>query len=447
MIGTNGIVVKIGIDEVKGVLFSSFLGKFSMERMVSVPIEDGKTQVAVEKLLSGFPSDAGVTLCLPGNLFMIRKVLLPFTDRKKIRKTLPYEMDGLLPFPIDEMLIDSVLSSPSEKGSGVIATAIPKKLLAHYLNLFPDNRKPAKVIPDFIALFSLSMSLKGEDGLYGVMEVEDGKASIVLLDNNRPVLARSIVQREAPTLMEEILTTIKPILNEGKKVGRLYVTGIKTMPSVDGIDQVMPLPHTVKNIPLGDHPSWTAVIGGALAEAEYPWFNILGLDAESERFEKILKSLSIGTAILLILGTADLYMRSRADFHKYEALKAETKKVFLSAMPEVRRVVKEDAQLKDALDREKGTLEALAGKPTPSYLVSLNSLGKIVAEHPEIRVREAFFEVNGLTVSGDVSGVEADKIKTIFTGIEKARGVQVEEMVKGVDPNSYRFRVKVELMP
>ncbi|MEK7851540.1 MAG: hypothetical protein AAB275_06620, partial [Deltaproteobacteria bacterium] len=113
--------------------------------------------------------------------------------------------------------------------------------------------------------------------------------------------------------------------------------------------------------------------------------------------------------------------------------------------PDVKKVVKEDAQLKDALNKERGTLEALTGKPAPSYLASVQSIEKIVADHPEIRVREASFESFGLTIEGDENGIPADGLKKIFSGIEGARETKVEEVVQGVEPNSFRFRIRVDL--
>lgn len=448
--GSKGIIIELGADEVRGALFASFLGRTSIEKMESISIKDDETaSAAIEKLLAGFPSDAAITLLLPGHLFMLRNVPLPFTDRKRIRKTLPYKVEGLFPFPIEELLIDSLLSSPSDSGSNVMAIAIPAKLLEHYLNLFPEGRKPSNAIPDFLSLLSLGINIKGENGIYGVVEIEDGKTSMVFILNGRPVLARSIASADGfSSVPEGIRATIKTLSEEGQKVSRLYIAGsgaIHDFPPIEGVTQIVPLPTIIRNISFKERPSWAAVAGGALAAVEYPWFNMLGLSSETERFEKTLKTLSVGIAILLVIGTGDLYLRSRTEFQRHSSLKAESRTVFLSAMPGVKKVVREDVQLKDALNKEKETIETLAGKPAPSYLAALKGTERIIAEHPEIKVREASFEGYGVTIAGDETGIEADGIKKLFSGIEGAGGVQVEEMVQRTDPNSYRFRVRIDL--
>ena len=447
--GSKGIVIEIGIYEVRGALFSSFFGRTRIERMESVSIKEGETAAAVEKLIADFPSDATITLILPGHIFMIRTVPLPFIDRKRIRKSLPYEMDGLLPFPIEELLIDSLSSTPSEIGSRVMAIAIPTKLLQHYLSLFPEGRKPSIAIPDFVSLLSLGINIKGEEGIYGIVELEAGKTSMVLIQDGRPVLARSIASTDGFTSVHEtIRTTIKGILDEGQKITRLYIAGpgaTNDFPPIEGVGQTVPLPPIIKDISLKEKPSFVTVAGGARAAMEFPWFNMLGLSSEAERFEKGLKSLSIGAAILLIMGTGDLYLHSRTGYQRHSSLKAESRKVFLSVMPDVKKVVKEDAQMKDALNKERGTLEALTGKPAPSYLASINGIEKIVSDHPEIRVREASFESFGVTIEGDGSSIDAEGLKKIFSGIEGAREARVEEVTQGVEPNTYRFRIRVDL--
>lgn len=444
--GSKGVIVEIGTQEVRGMLFSSSLGSIKVERVEAFHIEEGKTSYAMEKLLSAFPSDAPVTLILPGNLFIVRKASLPFTDREKIRKALPYQLDGLLPFPVDELFVDSVLSVPSAKGSDVIAMAIPKKMVADCLALFPAGRKPSKVIPDFISLLSLGKGLRGEGGTCGIIEIRDGNVSMVFLSGGRPVLTRSILS--GGDISEEIISTIKHIQAEGQQGETIYVSGSgaqNAAPSLRQATDTLPLPAAVKGISPGDWPSWATLAGGAMAASEYSGFNILGLDAEGERFEKLLKTSAVGAAILLLFGTADIYMHYNTAYTRYSSLKIESNKIFLSVMPHVKKVVKEEAQIKDALNKEKGFREALIGKPSPSYLAVLKGVEDITDKHSEIKIKEAVFEGDKLTISGNGNSIEADGIKKLFSGIEGAKGAQVEEMVQGVEPNSYRFRVKIEL--
>lgn len=442
MIGSKGIIIEIGASEVRGVLYTSFLGNPRIEKTESVSIENNQKTFAVDRLLSLFPSDAAITLQLPGHLFIVRTVVLPFTDKRKIRKILPFEMEGLLPIPVDELLLDSVHSSSTEKGSRVMALAIPKKTVADYTSLFPENRKPVRIIPDFLSLTSLGKKIKETHKRYGILNFDKTTTSIIIISDGRPVLMRATSPSGDKELVREWVTST--IKYDGQTVEKVYVTGRPPI-ALEGMAEFTPLPPIVTGISQENQAEWSAIAGGALTAAEFPWFNILGLSSESERTEKLFRSISIGIAILVALGTGDLYLRYRVASQSLSALKAETKKVFLSLMPDVRKVVKEDAQLKDAMIKGKELREALVGKPSPSYLAAMKGIERIAGEHPELKVKEVVLEGHSVVISGDGSGITADGVKKIFSGIEGVKEALVEEMAQGINLNSYRFRVKVEL--
>lgn len=450
--GSKGIIIEIKDNEVRGLLFSSFFGRIKISRQDTAPIENGGIAAALEGLLSSFPSHIPVTLILPGRLFMVRKLTVPFTDRKKIRKILPYEMDGILPVQAGEIYVDSLFSSPSGSGSDVIALAITRKLLSGYINLFPENRRPSKVVPDFLSLLSIGTNIGAEEGIYGIIGIGKGVVSMVFISERRPVLFRSVHVSDIPRLLEVVKTSINSITDEEHRIERLYVTGAgATKEALQGLSEmkeageILSMPHIVKNISLNDMPTWVVAAGAAIAEAEYPWFNILGASAESEHYENFFKTLSLGIAILFIVLTGSLYIRYHVDTTNYYALKAESRKLFMSIMPEIKNVVKEEVQLKNFLNKENTLKEALAGKPAPSYIAALNGLEGISRGRSDIKIREISFDGYWLAVAGDGLGAGADSIKKMFSDMKGLKGVQVEEIIQGIGSNNYRFRVRMEL--
>ena len=97
------------------------------------------------------------------------------------------------------------------------------------------------------------------------------------------------------------------------------------------------------------------------------------------------------------------------------------------------------------MSRERETREALIGKSSPSYLAVAKGLERMVSDHPEVKVREATVAGDQLTIVGDGTGLGAEGLKKLLTGIDGARGAQVEEIAQGVGPNSYRFRMTVRV--
>lgn len=441
LLATKGLIVTIGSQEIKGVLFSSLLGRTRVERM--------EASTSIEGLLAAFPADAAITLMLPGYMFMARQVALPFANAKTIRQTLPFAIEGIIPFAVEEVLVDSVRAVPTDTGSNVIALAIPKRIVADSMRLFPAGRMPERVIPDFVSLLSFGMKMKGEKGLYGILNIGHESVSIVVMSEGIPLLMRSVeTGRDGAFTAEWVDATIGPLRQQGKEIATLYVHGEAardTLPLLEWIAAAVPLPEVVSGVGGGEWHAWSILAGGAFSASEFPRFNILGPHPESGRRSRVVRTLWTWAVVMLILGTTDLYVRYASASRAVSALRAESKAVFLTAMPHVTKVVKEDTQMKVALVKEKATREALMGNPAPSYLTVSKGLQRLVSEHPEVKVREAVLSSDGLSVAGDGSGIAAEGLKKVFSEVSGAQDVQMEEIVQGIDPNSYRFRLNVRV--
>ena len=249
-----------------------------------------------------------------------------------------------------------------------------------------------------------------------------------------------------PALARWVAATIEPLRAEGHEVETFYVTGGAAGPAgplLERMAQVVPLPESVNGVDGSEWPGWSALAGGALSASEFPRFNLLGPHPAHGKFARTIRTLSVGAGILLVLGTADLYVRYATAARTVAALKAESRRVFSSAMPHVKNVVNEDAQLKVALTTERQTREALLGTSAPSYLATTHGLGRLVVDHPELKVSEAILEGGRVAIAGNGRGITTEGLKTSFAGIAGAQGAQVEEIVQGVEANTYRFRVRV----
>ena len=442
MVGTKGIAVAIGSREVKGVLFSSFLGRTKVERLES--------STSIEGLLDSFHSDAAITLVLPVYLFMTRKVTLPFVDSRIVRKTLPFELEGIIPVPMEDVLVDSVSSGRADGGSSVLALAVPRNTIDDVLRLFPEGRMPRRIIPDFVSLLSLGVKIQEEkEAIYGVLSIERESLSLVVLAGETPVMVRAAqMAGDGTAIAEWVETTVRPLQQDGTAVRTLYVCGEaaeETIARLDRLAEVVPLPEMVNGVRGRNWLAWSTLAGGALSAAEFPRFNVLGEQRDDEVWLRTVKTVVMGTVALLALGTADLYIRYASASRTLSALRAESKQLFVSVMPQVKNVVKEDAQMRVALTRERATREALIGRPSGSFLTVSKGIERLVGDHPEVKIREADVETGRVTIVGEGRGGGGEGLKRLFSGIDGSQDVQVEEIVQGVEPNSYRFRVKVQM--
>jgi general secretion pathway protein L len=90
---------------------------------------------ALEKLAGHIDMKSDRTLLtIPPSGISFRNIETPFKDAKKIRQTLPFEIESHVPFSVDGMIIDYTHSDP-ENPSALLAAAILKHAVSGYIDL------------------------------------------------------------------------------------------------------------------------------------------------------------------------------------------------------------------------------------------------------------------------------------------------------------------------
>ncbi|MFH1123567.1 MAG: PilN domain-containing protein [Pseudomonadota bacterium] len=79
---------------------------------------------------------------IPGDEVSYRNLAMPFNEPKKIRQTLPFEMETMVPFPIEDLLVDFTISDRSDH-SDILAVSVRSALISDYLrDLGPHGIDP-----------------------------------------------------------------------------------------------------------------------------------------------------------------------------------------------------------------------------------------------------------------------------------------------------------------
>jgi len=133
------------------------------------PLSAGQIEALAEMVSEGLiRSGEMVCVSLPGHLVSTRKMTLPFTDPKKLKQVVPYEMESTLPFDLEEVTIDyqvldtGAASTQEENGSAngsgagrsdLLVSTVRKTVLQAYLQgLQSVGIDPAWVSIDAVAL-------------------------------------------------------------------------------------------------------------------------------------------------------------------------------------------------------------------------------------------------------------------------------------------------------
>src|SRR5207253_2731768 len=126
-------------DKVRRVALESGLRGFSVLEARSVPLPEAgspgeRLQAALELL--GHAEDDAVAVALPGAQVASHVVTLPFTDPRRIEQVLPAEVEGAIPFDLEEVVWDHAILSQSDGRTEVLVgivkkTALQQALLAY----------------------------------------------------------------------------------------------------------------------------------------------------------------------------------------------------------------------------------------------------------------------------------------------------------------------------
>jgi general secretion pathway protein L len=159
------------------------------------------------------PAQTKFCVCLRQDQVVVRNKLFPFSDRIKILKTLPMELDEDIPFPIEDSVYDAKVVRFLGPQAEVLACAVPKTHLEKLLALFKDcGIDPDIVSTEGVAFaniferwneppepqkLALSLEMEGlseveERDLHVVLNIGHSRTLILAFENNHLIGLRSL---------------------------------------------------------------------------------------------------------------------------------------------------------------------------------------------------------------------------------------------------------------
>lgn len=113
--------------------------------------------------------DDAVAVALPGSLVTSQILTLPFLDPRRIEQVLPAEVEGAIPFEIDEVMWDHAVLSQAGGRSEVLVGVVRKEALREWLT----SLQQAGIDPRVVTFGPLALAATAERGLLG----GDGRAA------------------------------------------------------------------------------------------------------------------------------------------------------------------------------------------------------------------------------------------------------------------------------
>ncbi len=176
----------IGSNSIKAVRVTAGLRGYEVTGVSLIDInEAGGTEDALKKLLEGDPSRNIVCVTsLPAESFSFRSIKLPFKDKKRIDKTITYELEPLLPYPVGNTLIDYVVVEQGDQ-SAIFAAAIPESVAGELTGRLEGCHLEASII-DIDPVPIVSRIMSGGDVECGLLlDIGDNASTGVLFGDRK----------------------------------------------------------------------------------------------------------------------------------------------------------------------------------------------------------------------------------------------------------------------
>jgi type II secretion system protein L len=478
----------LGIDirnrSLSAVLLNSSLREYRVDDYIHLPFSDpddpenGLT-AALETLTEKMDlTGSDYVVSIPAGQFTFRNLQVPFSNSKKIRMVLPFELEPTLPYAVDDLVVDfhPLNGTPDGDQTELIVAAIEKIRLAPYIEALAS----IKVDPEKLTFSGLPTALclahqaePEEDQLF--IEIDEAFGTLFVLAGDRLQLIRSFplptaspskakllcaqIQQTLAAFQESSDMKLQPIemvasgiglgeANMAAEISRALDIPVKTASVADRLD-----------IPVESYtgsPWIPAQMDNALALALMEVEGFDGLNFHKGQFaaQKFLakhKSPLIKTGILaaavLALMFFNVLMETYTVNKQARGIHNQMTQIFKATFPEVKtiRYPYPEMQAKMRETKKNAVFQAETGSHIRSIDI-LNSISEKIPNNIKVDFTRLVIQPENVLISGTTDTFNSvDDIKSRLEQIQYFEKVTISSANIDRSGNEVRFMLKVEL--
>jgi general secretion pathway protein L len=141
------------------------------------------SEVADSSSVRGKAGRVRVVASVPTYFCSLRTVTLPFTDERRLDQVVPFEVEALLPYSLDDLVVDHQPLHTENGNARLLVAALPKDILRRYITFFSQiGIDPSQMDLDTLALYSLAYhGLQPISSETVMIEIGASKTGILLL--------------------------------------------------------------------------------------------------------------------------------------------------------------------------------------------------------------------------------------------------------------------------
>jgi general secretion pathway protein L len=194
----NSIGLDLGSSEVRAVVTRVSLRKREIVQLEREKVKLDETGAsspkevlaAAGRLMKRIDAtEAGLHCALTGELVSIRKIVLPAGAAKKLDQVLTFELDEVLPFPIEDAVFDYVETHRTAQDIVVLtASVLHEKVENLIVGLEAENISPREIGVDTFSYLNRIAVGDGTDEVVAFVDIGHFRTNIAVLDKTEPTV-------------------------------------------------------------------------------------------------------------------------------------------------------------------------------------------------------------------------------------------------------------------
>lgn len=195
MLARRILGIDVGSHAAKAVELRQTLRGLEVVQLRHLPFDDPTPGVGSELRelvqLHDLPGDY-VVVSLAGDRISTRRLEFPFRDRRKIAPAVPFEVEGQVPFPLDDYFVDWEIVGEQKSQTQVIAALAPQNEVALLLETLGEAGLSPRIVEAEGLVLSNLASVFDLPGTRLLVDIGHRKTTICLCTEGRVVATRTV---------------------------------------------------------------------------------------------------------------------------------------------------------------------------------------------------------------------------------------------------------------
>lgn len=458
--------------------------------------KDGAIAEALQDVIrqTGF-TEGSCRLSVGAEKCFFRNLLLPFVDKRKVAKVLPFEIEELTSHRIDDLHLDYLYSEMNGEGTEILAAMLDKSFVAETIS----NFQAEGLDPEILGISGLQTAavLVSVTGLktFVVLDISFKQTTLIFVDNGKIVLVRSLavdaediagftllddgytVEVKHPEKIEEVVHRLvlpvkQTLLSVGRsdlleKRGPCFVNGgVGLYPNLfEKLKNTLSLEIQACDIarqPLvkiepSENMSWNpAIMNRALALATWrkkgcSILNFRKGDFKKQASLKNIQKIVMATVVPLGVLSLGIFFFLLWEFNELEnrrdTLKDEVTAVFHEAMPGVTRIADPVKQLQIKINETRDVYRSGSkGGENIGKLMLLSELSTRIPENLPILITRLVADQDDIRIKAETK--DFNTVDNVKKELEKSiyfKSVTISSANLAPKGGEVRFELKLEL--